>query len=332
MATDRVFITPGEPSGIGGEILIKCLHEGAGHIITRDDPDRLSRLADEMGKPVAIKIIETAEAASDLPERTLGVIPMSWPETPVPGKPSTANARSVIDSITLGAELARDGRILGLVTNPIQKSTLYSAGFKSPGHTEYLALIDRPPSHPVMMLVSPMLRVVPLTIHIPIKDVAGAISEASIIQTATTLDTALRRDFNLQTPRIAVTGLNPHAGEDGALGNEEINIISPALEKLKAAGIMVSGPFSADTLFHEDRRQEYDAVITMYHDQALIPIKTLDFHGGVNTTLGLSYIRTSPDHGTALDLAGKFTASPASLMAAINLAFEMARNRQGRHA
>lgn len=332
MATSRVFITPGEPSGIGGEILMKCLQDGVSHIITRDDPDRLARLADSIGKPVALKVIEKVEDAANLPDQMLGVIPMTWPETPIPGKPSTANAQAVIDSITFGAELARDGRVLGLVTNPIQKSTLYAAGFKSPGHTEYLAEIDHPPSHPVMMLVSPLLKVVPLTIHIPIKDVAGSISEAAIIQTATTLDTALRRDFSLQTPRIAVTGLNPHAGEDGALGKEEIDIIAPALEKLKQAGIMVSGPFSADTLFHEDRRPEYDAVITMYHDQALIPIKTLDFHGGVNTTLGLSYIRTSPDHGTALDLAGKFTASPVSLMAAITLAFEMARNRQGRHA
>jgi len=332
MASDRVFITPGEPSGIGGEILIKSVQAGICQILTRDDPDRLARLADDLGKPVDIKVIETVEAASNLPARTLGVIPMTWPEAPIPGAPSAGNAQAVIDSITQGAELARDGRVLGLVTNPIQKSTLYAAGFKSPGHTEYLAEIDGPQSRPVMMLVSPMLKVIPLTIHVPLKDVSSAVTETKIIETTITLDTALRRDFNLQTPRIAVAGLNPHAGEDGALGREEIEVIIPALKKLMQMGILVSGPFSADTLFHEDRRQDYDAVIAMYHDQALIPIKTLDFHGGVNTTLGLSYIRTSPDHGTALDQAGKFTASPVSLMAAINLAFEMARNRQDRHA
>jgi len=332
MASDRLFITPGEPAGIGGEILIKAVQAGLGLLLTRDDPDRLARLADAMGKPIEMKVIDRVEKARDLPAKTLGVLPMTWPETPHPGAPSAANAPAVIDSITLGAELARDGRVLGLVTNPIQKSTLYAAGFTSPGHTEYLAEIDGPQSHPVMMLASPLLKVVPLTIHIPLADVPGAITEPLIIQTAATLDTALRRDFNIQTPRIAVTGLNPHAGEDGTLGREDIEIITPALNKLLRMGIQVSGPFSADTLFHEDRRQDYDAVIAMYHDQALIPIKTLDFHGGVNTTLGLSYIRTSPDHGTALDQAGKFTASPVSLMAAISLAFEMARNRQGSHA
>jgi 4-hydroxythreonine-4-phosphate dehydrogenase len=178
-----------------------------------------------------------------------------------------------------------------------------------------------------MLLHTPMLKIVPLTVHIPLAEVPAAITPDLIHETAHILDDSLRRDFGIAQPRIAAAGLNPHAGEDGMLGHEDGQIVAPALATLRDEGIHISGPYSADTLFHEDRRQDYDAVIAMYHDQALIPVKTLDFHHGVNVTLGLSYIRTSPDHGTALDQAGKFTASPASLIAAIELAFSMARNR-----
>jgi 4-hydroxythreonine-4-phosphate dehydrogenase len=184
----------------------------------------------------------------------------------------------------------------------------------------------------VMMLACKDLKAVPLTVHIPLKDVAQAISEDRIIRVASILDDALRRDFGMVSPRITVAGLNPHAGENGTIGQEETTIIAPAVTKLKAMGVNITGPVSADTLFHDERRQDYDAVIAMYHDQALIPVKTLDFHGGVNVTLGLSYIRTSPDHGTALDQAGQYTANPRSLMAAITMAEQMAAERRSHHA
>lgn len=332
MPVPRVIVTPGEPSGIGGEILLKAIDSGIGDLITLDDPERLADLAAAMGIRLRAETIAEVEDAADLPSDCLAILPIAWPEPPQPGKPSEANAKTVINAITIAATLARDLRVLALVTNPIQKSTLYAAGFNSPGHTEYLGAIDGPAATPVMMLASTMLRVVPLTIHVPLAAVPGLITGERIEQTAGIVDDALRRDFNISQPRIAVAGLNPHAGEDGTLGTEEDEIIRPALARLRLMGMHISGPYSGDTLFHEDRRQDYDAVIAMYHDQALIPLKTLDFHRGVNTTLGLSYIRTSPDHGTALDQAGEFTANPESLIEAIRLAASMARNRHDHRA
>lgn len=332
MPLPRLIVTPGEPAGIGGEILLKAIAAGAHNLVTLDDPQRLHDLASAMGISLKATVVDTIEDAAHLPTNQLAILPITWPEPPVAGQPSAANGQMVIDTITQGAELARDHKVLALVTNPIQKSSLYAAGFDCPGHTEYLARIDGDQVKPVMMLYSEMLKVVPLTIHEPLSAVPGLITPELIETTAGIVDDALRRDFNLATPRIAVAGLNPHAGENGTIGREEEEIIRPALERLQRLGMHITGPYSADTLFHEERRQEYDAVIAMYHDQALVPIKTLDFHRGVNTTLGLSYIRTSPDHGTALNQAGQYTANSASLEHAIQLAFSMAANRHRRDA
>ena len=326
----RLLVTPGEPGGIGAEILIDAAKEGASPLITIDDPDRLNAVVRSKNASLKIKAIDDIASANALPASTLAVLPITWAEPPTPGVASVANAPQVIDAITQAAKYARQGVIKGLVTNPIQKSTLYAAGFTCPGHTEYLGQLDGPDAYPVMMLACEGLRAVPLTVHIPLVDVPTAITEDRIIKVATILDDALRRDFGLQAPRIMITGLNPHAGEDGTIGHEETTVIAPSVKKLAAIGMNINGPVSADTLFHDDRRADYDAVIAMYHDQALIPVKTIDFHGGVNITLGLSYIRTSPDHGTALDQAGQFTANPQSLMAAITMAEQMAAQRRKR--
>ena len=325
----RLLVTPGEPGGIGGEILVDAAYHGASPLITIDDPDRLAAIAKAKSCALKISPVASIPDADALPSDVLAVLPITWAEKPDPGTASAANAPQVIDAIKRAAHAARAGQVKGLVTNPIQKSTLYAAGFTSPGHTEYLGQLDGADAYPVMMLACEGLRAVPLTVHIPLAAVPAAITEDRIIKVATILDDALRRDFGLHAPRISIAGLNPHAGENGTIGTEDQDIIAPAAAQLAQMGMNITGPVSADTLFHEDRRHDYDAVIAMYHDQALIPVKTIDFHGGVNVTLGLSYIRTSPDHGTALDQAGQFTANPRSLMAAITMAEQMAAQRRG---
>jgi 4-hydroxythreonine-4-phosphate dehydrogenase len=215
-----------------------------------------------------------------------------------------------------------------LVTNPIAKATLYEAGFKHPGHTEYLGALAEvwgAPAFPVMMIWSETLAVVPVTIHIPLADVARVLTADLIIRTGRIVDRDLRARFRVTRPRLAVAGLNPHAGEGGAMGREEITIIRPAIEALRAQGIDVVGPLPADTMFHPKARARYDVALTMYHDQGLIPVKTLAFDEGVNVTLGLPFVRTSPDHGTAFDIAGKGLANPASLIAALKLADRLTR-------
>ena len=223
--------------------------------------------------------------------------------------------------------LARSGAAGAVVTNPIAKKVLYDgAGFRWPGHTEFLAHLGEVP-RTVMMLAAPGLRVVPVTIHIPLADVPGALTTELIVETARITAAGLTRDFGLARPRLAFAGLNPHAGEGGAMGREEIEVIVPALEILRAEGLEVTGPLPADTMFHPAARARYDVALTMYHDQGLVPIKTLDFERGVNVTLGLPFVRTSPDHGTAFDIAGTGQASPVSLIEALRLAGEMARAR-----
>jgi 4-hydroxythreonine-4-phosphate dehydrogenase len=244
----------------------------------------------------------------------------------VAGHPDPANAPAVIAAIRTGAALVGAGRAAALVTNPIQKETLYAAGFGHPGHTEFLAELAGG-AEVAMMLACPELRVVPVTVHLALRDAVGALSTDKIVAAGRIAAAALARDFGVSRPRLAVAALNPHAGERGALGREEIEIIAPAVAALRAAGIDAEGPAPADTLFHPAARRRYDAVLCMYHDQALIPLKTIDFTQGVNVTLGLPFIRTSPDHGTALDIAGSGKADPASLIAALKLAGEMARRR-----
>jgi 4-hydroxythreonine-4-phosphate dehydrogenase len=222
----------------------------------------------------------------------------------------------------------REGRAAAIVTNPINKDILYRAGFRHPGHTEYLAELAHTGTDAVMMLASPQLRVVPVTIHLPLRAAIEQLSTAAIVHAGRVTHHALRRDFGIALPVLAVAGLNPHAGEAGGLGREDIEIIAPAIAALRRDGIDARGPLAADTMFHEAARRSYDAALCMYHDQALIPIKTLDFDGAVNVTLGLPFIRTSPDHGTAFDIAGKGVARPDSLIAALKLAARMAARRQ----
>ncbi len=244
--------------------------------------------------------------------------------------PNAANAQAVIEAIARAAGDVRAGFAAAVVTNPINKKILYDAGFNHPGHTEFLGTLSAAwtgqPARPVMMLASPALKAVPVTIHIPLRDVVGALSERLIVETGRIVADSLQRRFAISEPRLAVAGLNPHAGESGSIGDEDERIVRPAVAALQAEGIAARGPLSADTLFHAAARASYDAALCMYHDQALIPAKTLAFADGVNVTLGLAFVRTSPDHGTAFDIAGTGRADPASLAAALRLAAELRRN------
>jgi 4-hydroxythreonine-4-phosphate dehydrogenase len=236
------------------------------------------------------------------------------------------NAHAVVESIVRATRLTMAGETSGVVTNPISKATLYSAGFEYPGHTEYLASLTET-KLPVMMLACPQLRVVPITIHVSLQKAIVALTRAVIVETCRVTHAALRRDFGIDHPRLAIAGLNPHAGEQGTMGDDEARVIIPAMEELRAEGIDVSGPWPSDTMFTARARPQYDVAMCMYHDQALIPIKTLDMDGGVNVTLGLPIIRTSPDHGTAFGIAGTGTADPSSLIAAIDLAASLAERK-----
>jgi 4-hydroxythreonine-4-phosphate dehydrogenase len=322
-------LTMGEPAGIGGEIALAAWRRRAETVppfFLLDDPERLAVLAQGLGWTVPIKAIAAPEEAGAAFADHLPVLPIALPRPVRPGHGDVGNAPAVIAAIDTAVALARAGRAAAIVTNPINKQILYSAGFRHPGHTEYLAELAGG-AQPVMMLACPGLRVVPVTIHLPLRKAVAALTTDAIIGTGRITAAGLRRDFAIARPILAVAGLNPHAGESGALGREEIEIIAPAIAALQDEGIAAEGPFPADTLFHEAARRRYDAVICMYHDQALIPLKTIDFSGGVNVTLGLPFIRTSPDHGTAFDIAGTGTANPTSLIAALKLAGEMAARR-----
>ena len=322
-------LTMGEPAGIGGEVALlawqRRAQNGVPGFFVIDDPLRLERLAARLGWSVTLRRIAAPEEAAAAGE-ALPVLPLTLPHAPEAGRPDPANAAAVIAAITTGADLVTAGRAAALVTNPIQKEALYAAGFRHPGHTEFLAELAGGAT-PAMMLVCAELRVVPVTIHQPLREALAALTTERIIAAGRIAAAALARDFGIARPRLAVAGLNPHAGENGTLGREEIDIIAPAVAALRDAGIAVEGPAPADTLFHPAARRRYDAALCMYHDQALIPLKTIDFAGGVNVTCGLPFIRTSPDHGTALDIAGTGKADPTSLIAALRLAGAMAASR-----
>ena len=276
-----------------------------------------------------IGLIDHPDQARAMPPEVLPVLAHRFAGPALPGHPAPENAAGVIAVIERAVGLAMAGQASAVCTAPIHKKALKDgAGFAFPGHTEFLAHlagVDRV----VMMLASKLLRVVPVTIHIPIADVPAALT-ADLLETTIRITAAgLARDFGLAAPRIAVAGLNPHAGEGGAMGGEDIAVIAPVLERLRAEGFVINGPLSADTMFHARARDGYDVAICMYHDQALIPIKTLDFDGGVNVTLGLPFVRTSPDHGTAFDIAGKGLARADSLIAALKMAQDMAVARLG---
>ena len=251
-------------------------------------------------------------------------------EAAVPGAPSPANAAATIGAIEQAVDMVRDGEASGVVTCPIHKSALYSAGFTHPGHTEFLAELAGGAVKPVMMLAVGGFRTVPITIHMSLASAIAALTPELIVETAEIVHADLRRYFGIGAPRLAISGLNPHAGEDGTMGTEEQTIIGPAIARLKRGGIDVTGPLPADSMFHKAARAGYDAALCMYHDQALIPVKTIGFEDGVNCTLGLPFVRTSPDHGTALDIAGRGAGDPRSLLAALDLAAEMAGHAQTR--
>lgn len=321
----------GEPAGIGGDLTLRAFARsralGLAPFFAVDDPARLDGLARRLGLAVAIEEIHGPEDAARVFPRALPVMaePLNVPAAP--GQIDPRNAEPTIASIRHAVRLALDGRAAAVVTNPIQKRVLYDAGFDYPGHTEFLGALCGGPDT-AMMLCAGDLRVVPVTVHRALRDAIGQLTIRRIVAAGKTTDHALRADFGLPAPRLAVAALNPHAGEQGRLGIEEISIIGPAIDELRSAGIDAFGPEPADTLFHADARTRYDAVLCMYHDQALIPLKTIDFWSGVNVTLGLPIVRTSPDHGTALSLAGTGRARPDSFIAALGLAAFVAGRRR----
>ncbi len=333
--TSPVILTMGEPAGIGGEIALRAWAErghGVPPFCLIDDPARLAALAVTAGIPASVRAIKTIAEAASVWADAVPVLPITLGAPVTLGTPDPRNAAAVIDAIEVGVVAVMRGDASALVTNPIQKQTLYAAGFKHPGHTEFLAALAGSGIEPIMMLACPGLRVVPVTVHIPLREVASRLTSAAIVTAGRITAAALRRDFGIVAPRLGIAGLNPHAGEAGSLGDEEARILAPAIAALRQEGIDITDPAPADSLFHARARSRYDAVLCMYHDQALIPLKTIDFDRGVNITLGLPFVRTSPDHGTALDIAGKGIANPESLIAALRLAAEMAAARAGNRA
>ncbi len=324
-------LTLGEPAGIGPELTLDVwrrraeLHVPPFYVI--GDPDLYRARAQALGLDLPVKTVTPAEACAAF-DRALPVAPLDFKATARPGVPDDSSAPAAIASIRRAVADVFAGRAGAVVTNPIAKNVLYRSGFAEPGHTEFLARLAEEttgrPAHPVMLLWSPELAVVPATIHLPLKDVVGRLSKELIVETGRIVARDLHDRFGIARPRIAVAGLNPHAGENGALGEEDRDIVAPAVAALRAEGIDAVGPLPADTLFHARARAGYDVALCMYHDQALIPIKTLAFDHGVNVTLGLPFVRTSPDHGTAFDIAGTGKADPSSLVAALILAARLA--------
>ncbi len=326
-AIGPVALTQGDPAGIGGEIALKAWAalEGAVPFFLIGDLGHMAELGGRLGVP--LRPIDDPSEAATAGAHGLPVLEHPLPFLAPPGNPMPGNAAAVVEIIARAVALARSGAASAVCTAPINKKALKDgAGFAFPGHTEYLAALSGA-TRPVMMLASPALRVVPVTIHMPLAEVPAALTPALLEQTIRITHAGLVRDFGIAAPRIAVAGLNPHAGEGGVMGREEIEVIIPVLERLRAEGMALAGPLSADTLFHPAARAGYDAAVCMYHDQALIPIKTIDFDGGVNVTLGLDFVRTSPDHGTAYAIARDLVANPSSLIAALRLAAEMGARR-----
>ena len=328
-------LTLGDPAGIGPELTLTAWRRraeaGVPPFVLIGDPDFIEAAADRLGLPVPVAEID--------PEYAMEVFPRALPVLPLPsgrrvaarpGEPDSSQAGAIIESIETAVALTRAGRTSAVVTNPIAKHVLTRAGFAHPGHTEFLAALaatNGEPPLPVMMLWSETLAVVPITIHVALRRVPELLTQDLVIRTARVVEADLKRRFSLAKPRLVLAGLNPHAGESGTIGSEDRDVLEPAVAALREEGIDMSGPLPADTLFHERARAAYDVALTPTHDQALIPIKTLAFDEGVNVTLGLPFIRTSPDHGTAFDIAGKGLARPDSLIAALRLAARLAGTR-----
>ncbi len=320
-------ISLGDPSGIGPDILLKAWSDKDStplpQLFVAGDKEFLKRRAKLLGLNIKFSDYKNVNTEDD----DLPVLDIAYPLIGDAGSPNTNDALGTIKSIDTCVELTLQGKAAGVVTCPINKHVLYEAGFNQPGHTEYLAELGTKHTGkkitPVMMLAGPELRTVPVTIHIPLHYVPKQLTQELIFEIAkiTAEDLALR--FGIQNPRLAISGLNPHAGENGSMGHEDSKVVEPAIKQLKALGINALGPLPADTMFHKQAREAYDVAICMYHDQALIPAKTLGFDDAVNVTLGLPFIRTSPDHGTAYDIAGTGKANPSSFIAALKMAYEM---------
>jgi 4-hydroxythreonine-4-phosphate dehydrogenase len=326
----------GDPAGIGPEITARAWET------LKNDNIPFFLIGDlALARQHAKALSHPEPIAISTPEEAIGLMSKALPVLPVPlagpvkaGQPDTQNAPATIRAIEIAVDMTLSGKAGAVVTNPIAKSVLYKSGFKHPGHTEFLGELAKTATHwpaphgPIMMLSGGGLHVALVTVHMALRDVPGAITKDGIINAAKVLHHALKRDFDLPNPRLALCGLNPHAGEDGAMGEEEITIINPAAAALRAMGITITDAQPADALFREDTRHSYDAVLALYHDQGLIPVKTLDFHRGINTSLGLPFIRVSPDHGTGFAIAGQGLARPDSLIAALRAAATMIQNRQ----
>lgn len=326
-------LTLGDPAGVGPEIIVKAWNElrrsGPPFLVVGDFQALASASAG--GASVLKKVIVPADAMTAFPN-ALPVLDLPLRAPVVAGQPSAAAAPAIVKWIETAVGLALSGSVSGVVTAPISKAPLYDAGFKFPGHTEFLGELTATETFegargPIMMLIAGDLRVALVTVHEPLLKVPGLLTTDAIVNAGLVTAQALRRDFGIARPRLAVAALNPHAGEAGSIGREEIEIVAPAVRTLEDLDIDVTGPHAADTLFPEAMRARYDAAICLYHDQALIPVKMLDFWGGVNVTLGLPIVRTSPDHGTAFDIAGRGLARPDSLIAAIRLADQLAQAR-----
>jgi 4-hydroxythreonine-4-phosphate dehydrogenase len=329
--TRPLALTLGEPAGIGPELTLMLWARrrslGTPPFIAIGDPGLLKSRAKLLKLDIRISESTTTEVMN-LFSNALPVLHSGVSATAAPGKPDNTSAKAVASAIDRAVELVKTGEVAAIVTNPIAKSVMFESGFKFPGHTEYLAHLattsEGKPLRPVMLIWSEELAVVPVTIHVPLRDVPISLSRDLIVDTGRIVAHDFARRFRIAKPRLAVCGLNPHAGENSNLGREEIEIIRPAILQLVADGISVSGPHSADTLFHPAARRRYDVVLGMYHDQVLAPVKTIAFDRAVNVTLGLPFVRTSPDHGTAFDIAGTGAADPASLLEALKLAYRLA--------
>ncbi|AHF83311.1 4-hydroxythreonine-4-phosphate dehydrogenase [Rhizobium leguminosarum bv. trifolii WSM1689] len=331
-------LSQGDPAGIGPDItLMAWLRRrelGLPPFFLIGDPDVLALRARQLNLSVSIRETDEASKAAGIFADALPVMTIPVGIEVVAGQPHAATAKGTIASIEKAVSLVIDGEALAVVTNPIAKAVLYEAGFRFPGHTEFLAdLAARAtgrPVTPVMMLSGPKLRAIPVTIHIPVRDVPQALTGELITETCRIAHEDLKQRFGIGAPRLAVAGLNPHAGEGGAIGTEDEDVIRPAIERLRDEGIDAIGPLPADTMFHDEARARYDVAICMYHDQALIPAKALGFDDSVNVTLGLPFVRTSPDHGTAFGIAGKGLAREHSLVAALKLAAQLGRSAESR--
>ena len=327
----RILLTAGEPSSISSEITIKSVkklkNKSDTELILITDPSLIKFELDNLNEKVELNILDKSLNFKDYEKDLLNILPIKLKEKAYPGILNKKNSNFVIESIKISVDLLLQNKANAIVTNPINKFIIKSKNFKFNGHTEYLGYLSKFDKIPVMMLESKSLKVVPLTTHIPISSVSKNLNIQMIIDKIKILDKELTKFYRIKNPKIFISGLNPHSGDGGEIGNEELNIISPAIRKLKKLGINVNGPFAADTLFQKNKLKEFDVAVCMYHDQALIPIKTLFSGNIINTTLGLDFIRTSPDHGTALDIAGKKKANPNSLILAIRKAEDLIQKK-----